>query len=279
MGRKQSANPEGGARGWLRVLRYTAVSLAALAAIALVLAAVSRLDQFLAEDPRFRLAPPAEETGLSPALISAGASHVAPARIAAVFAGDYGRSIYLLPLDERRRSLLAIDWVKDASVSRLWSGRVAVRSVERTPVAFVHLPGTRSGQAGETALIDAEGVLLAMPARGRLTLPVLAGIRREQDPALRRRRGAVALRLLKEASGHAADFSEIDVSDPENVRVIQAVEGRAVALMLGTRNFETRLRNFLNHYPEIHRRLPNAMQFDLRLDDRITAIEEGGRGG
>ncbi len=278
MSRKQTANSEGG-RDWRRVLKYSAFSIGALAAIILALFVISRADQFLAEDPRFRLAPPSEETGLSPALAIEGAVHVTPERIAAVFAGDYGHSLYLLPIEERRSSLLAIDWVKDASVSRLWPDRLAVRIVERTPVAFVHLPGAGGGAAGETALIDAEGVLLAMPERARFTLPVLAGIRREQDPALRRRRVALALRLLQEAAGHAADFSEIDVADPENLRVVQAVEGRAVALMLGNRNFQSRLQNFLNHYPEIQRRLPNAVHFDLRLDDRITAIGEGGRGG
>ena len=49
--------------------------------------------------------------------------------------------------------------------------------------------------------------------------------------------------------------------------------------MLGNRNFLTRLRNFVSHYPEIQKRLPSAVTFDLRLDDRITALREGARGG
>ena len=43
--------------------------------------------------------------------------------------------------------------------------------------------------------------------------------------------------------------------------------------MLGDRNFSTRLTNFLNHYPDIHRKMPQATSFDLRLDDRITGLE------
>ena len=38
-----------------------------------------------------------------------------------------------MPLAERRRRLLAIDWVEDASVSRLWPNRVLVRITERKP--------------------------------------------------------------------------------------------------------------------------------------------------
>jgi hypothetical protein len=43
--------------------------------------------------------------------------------------------------------------------------------------------------------------------------------------------------------------------------------------MLGNQRYLSRLKNFLTNYPEISRRLPNARLFDLRLDDRITAVE------
>jgi hypothetical protein len=51
-----------------------------------------------------------------------------------------------------------------------------------------------------------------------------------------------------------------------------------VRLLLGNQRFLPRLRNFLNHYPEIRRRLPKAAAFDLRLDDRITAAEANHNG-
>jgi hypothetical protein len=48
--------------------------------------------------------------------------------------------------------------------------------------------------------------------------------------------------------------------------------------MLGDRNFSQRLSNFLEHYPDIHRKMPQATAFDLRLDDRITGLEAAGGG-
>jgi CelD/BcsL family acetyltransferase involved in cellulose biosynthesis len=45
--------------------------------------------------------------------------------------------------------------------------------------------------------------------------------------------------------------------------------------MLGNQRYLSRLKNFLANYGEISRRLPNARLFDLRLDDRITAVEGG----
>ncbi len=44
-------------------------------------------------------------------------------------------------LGERRRRLLAVDWVKDASVSRRWPNRVSVNVIERRPVAFAQIAG------------------------------------------------------------------------------------------------------------------------------------------
>jgi hypothetical protein len=47
-------------------------------------------------------------------------------------------------------------------------------------------------------------------------------------------------------------------------------------LLLGDRNFSPRLKNFLEHYPDIHHKMPQAATFDLRLDDRITGLEDTG---
>ncbi len=56
-------------------------------------------------------------------------------KVQRIFAQDSDRSIFPFPLDERRRRLLAIDWVEDASVSRVWPDRLAVRirSASRWP--------------------------------------------------------------------------------------------------------------------------------------------------
>ena len=71
----------------------------------------------------------------------------------------------------------------------------------------------------------------------------------------------------------AKDISEVNASDPGNIRVIAQVDKRTLELILGAENFGRRYRNFINHYPEIKRRSPAAKTFDLRLEDRITAKE------
>ena len=252
----------------IRLLTLSAGLL--LLALALV-AALYQLDRFLASSPPFVLAG-SPEPGADSNLRIEGVVYAPRHRLVRVFAPDFGRSIYLLPLQERRHSLLAVDWVHEATVSRLWPNRVVVRMVERVPVAFVILPPPGGGPA-EAALIDAEGVLLEPPLRARFSVPVLHGISREQTQDLRRQRTALMLALLKEIQPLNAQLSEVDVSDPDNVKITQLIDARLVRLLLGNQRFLPRLKNFLNHYPEVRRRLPRATSFDLRLENTITTME------
>ena len=71
----------------------------------------------------------------------------------------------------------------------------------------------------------------------------------------------------------AKEVSEVDASDPENIRLVAQVDRRVVTLLLGDGNYAQRFQNFLNHYPEIRKGSPQAKVFDLRLDGRITGKE------
>ncbi len=249
-----------------------------IAAAVLALVAFGAVEQFLVSDARFRLAGPAMYGEESPSLRVEGVTHAPRERILRVFQRDFGRSLYLLPAAERRRNLLAIDWVRDASVARIWPNRVAVRIAERVPVAFVQLASPPAG-ASRVALIDEDGVILEPHGPARFRLPVVTGIRRDQSEAARREAVQRMLHLLREVGPLGTRISEIDVGDPDNLKLIEQVDDRALVLLLGNRRFRPRLENFLSHYAEIRKRLPGATTLDLRIDDRIIVVEEaaGGR--
>jgi hypothetical protein len=80
-------------------------------------------------------------------------------------------------------------------------------------------------------------------------------------------------RLMRDLGPMADNVSEVDASDLDDLKITEQAGGGAVTLMLGDRNFSSRLKNFLEHYPDIHRNMPKAASFDLRLDDRITGME------
>ena len=67
--------------------------------------------------------------------------------------------------------------------------------------------------------------------------------------------------------------SEIDVTEPDNLKVTARADNRAVVLLLGDHNYARRFQNFLSHYPKIQERLSNATMLDMRLEDRITVVD------
>lgn len=241
-----------------------AAAVSALILIGLVsLYTVHRFEQFLIRDSRFALNGP---EGDRETLEVSGATHASQRQIEAVFGEDSGKSVYVLPLSDRRNTLRTVDWVKDATIVRLWPNRILVRVEERMPVAFISLSSSKFG------LIDEDGTILP-PAPDRFTLPVLAGVRPADAPSQRRDRVHRMMRLTKELGDNTSKISEIDVSDPDNLKVTQPFDGRMVTLLLGDHNFGTRYSNFLRNFPEIQKRLPGAGTLDLRLEDRITVVE------
>jgi cell division protein FtsQ len=231
-----------------------------------------QLEQFLITDPRFILAAPTDYGQESPGIRIDGVTFASRAQILRVFANDLGRSIYLLPLAERRRTLLRVSWVKDAGIVRLWPNHVVVHITERRPAAFL---GIDSECITRWSLIDSDGVILEPPQRPhQFDLPLLRGVPSGERAAARGMRVRRMQALLRDLGGLSANVSEIDVSDMDDLRITEKMQEHAVKLMLGDHNFHERLQNFLDHYSDIHRRLPDAHAFDLRLDDRITVVQE-----
>ena len=87
---------------------------------------------FLLRDPRFGMECAAGQTTCADLEIR-GAVYTSKQRIQAVFAGDFGQSVFHMPLAERRRHLLAVDWIDTAAVSRVWPNRIVVAITERRP--------------------------------------------------------------------------------------------------------------------------------------------------
>ena len=221
---------------------------------------------FMLHDPRFALNC-GPRAAVCASLEIHGAVHSSLARIQTVFAHDAGKSVFDIPLDERRRHLLAVDWVREASVMRVWPDRIVITVEERVPVAFASLPIGGSARHW-LALIDDQGVLLTLPPRTRFPLPVLSGITEDQSEAERQTRVEAMQHLLADLGPQAKDISEINAAVVEDMRVVTTIDGHAAELWLGDQHYRSRYMNFTSHYREM-RQDSHAAVFDLRLDDRI----------
>lgn len=231
-----------------------------------------RAEDFLIKDDRFRIADADEFAGRSPNLILEGVHYASASQIRHLFAQDFGRSLYLVPLQDRRGQLLEIDWVEDAAVSKIWPDTLKVSIRERQPVAFLRLPPARQDSVARFALVDHDGYILHPRVAAQFTLPVIAGVLESESIAARRARVHRALSMLKEVGPLAAQISEVDVTDPNNLIVADHVGDSVVNLIIGEDNFAERLQNFVANYKEINAKRPGATTLDLRVDGMITAV-------
>ncbi len=268
---KKSSSAASISRSWLSTLGYVVRIGVAGTLLVAGLFGLNRAERYLVRDSRFTFVIP--DFGLeSPSLKLEGVRYASRMQILRVFSPDFGRSVYLLPLAQRLEKLKDIAWVKDASISRIWPNRVYVRIHEREPLAYVHLQGDRSARA---ALMDGDGFILPQPEHARFELPVVTGVRNDDVLPQRRDKIRRLILMMKDIGPLGERVSEADVSDRNNIKVTARAQNHAVVLWLGDQNFAGRLRNFVDHYPDIQRRLPGATTLDLRLDDRITVVGEG----
>lgn len=238
-----------------------------------VILAVNRVERFLYEDPRFTLRPPELGLKLSPDLRVRNLERAQLSAIRGVFRADEGQSVFRIPLEDRRKRIQEIRWVRRASVSRVWPNLIDVRLEERVPLAFVQVSSYRRDQPARVSLIDQDGVLLPVLPGIDYDVPVLTGVREDRPLAERAARVNLMRRFLRELGPLAKPVSEVNVCRVDNIRVVYPVNGRAVTLAMGGELWRPRLERFLRHYPEIEKKMPGVIRLDLRLEDRITADE------
>jgi cell division protein FtsQ len=219
---------------------------------------------FLDHDPHFRIAG-------SSNIQAVGLAEVTRAEILPVFGEDIGRNIFFVPLAERRKQLEQIPWVQQATVMRLLPDQIRVSVVERQPVAFV-----RHGQM--IGLVDANGVLLNMPPglmhQHHYSFPVLTGIDGGDPLPSRKTRVELYMRLMSELDGngqHLSDqISEIDLTDPEDARVLMPEQGTDVLAHFGEDHFLDRYQRYKAHIAEWRQQYPKLAAVDLRYEQQVV---------
>ncbi len=227
------------------------------------------LKTYLDRDARFRI----EGTRN---IEASGLTEVSRSEMLPVFGEDIGRNIFYVPLGERRRQLEQLPWVERATVMRLLPDQIRVSIVERQPVAFALQPN------GLTGLVDADGVLLSMPAammaQRHYTFPVVSGINSSDSLSERRARMAVYQRLLTEldSSGQkiSNQISDVDLSDPEVLRL--RMQDDPTLLVMGQENFLERYQIYKQNISEWRQLHPDLVSVDLRVEQYpVLAMPEG----
>jgi cell division protein FtsQ len=249
------------------------LGVAALTVVGILITSGYIFKTYLERDSRFRI------TG-SGNIQSAGLTEVTRSDVLPVFGEDIGRNVFFVPLEQRRKQLETIPWVEKATVMRLLPDQLRIAVVERQPVAFV-----RHGQ--QIGLVDANGVLLSMSAasmtRHHYSFPVVTGIDPGDPLASRKARMAVYGRLISELDSNgqhiSEQISEIDLTDPEDARILMPEQGRDILAHFGDDQFLARYQRYKAHIGEWRQQYPKLASVDLRYEQQVVLEMTPGAGG
>ena len=232
--------------------------------LGICVAAVAMARNALLHDERFVIQS-------SSAIEFVGNVHATREQLLNVFGADVERNIFYVPLAERRAELEQLPWVAHATVMRLLPNRLRVSVVERTPVAFVR-DGSHIG------LVDASGVLLGMPpgARGdaHYSFPVVTGIVASDPLSTREARMKIFERFTSDLDSGgdkiSQGLSEVDLSNPEDVRALIPTDSTDILVHFGEDHFLERYQKFEEHLPEWRTQYPKLASVDMRYDTQAV---------
>ena len=196
-----------------------------------------------------------------------GTEHVTHAQIMEVMGGDIGRNIFFIPLAEQKLQLEQISWVESASVMRFVPNRLRVEIHERTPVAFVRL-------GSHVSLIDGGGNLMELGSgKHKYSFPVIAGMNPGEALSTRAIRMKSYNELVRQLDSGGAQYSrelsEVDLNDPEDLKVIVADPNGEVLVHLGTGDFLARYKTYVTHIQQWRQQFDKLESVDLRYDGQI----------
>ena len=254
--------------GWGKL----ALAVAVLTALGAVAAAILGVRAFLDHDPRFRI-------DSSASIQTLGNSQLSRGDLLSVFGSDIGRNLFFVPLEKRRVELEQIPWVQRATVMRLLPNQLRVAITERVPIAFVQV-------RGHVELADADGVILSMTpqqmAARHYSFAVVSGINPGDPISVRSARMHLYQRFIGEldATGEhiSAQLSEVDLSDPEDVRATVPANGTDLLLHFGDEDFLARWRNYQAHIAQWEQQYPHLASVDLRYDSEVVLKMAGDPG-
>ena len=194
--------------------------------------------------------------------------NVTHAQVMEVLGGDIGRNIFFIPLADRKAQLERIPWVESASVMRFVPNRLTVEIHDRTPVAFARV-GSR------IMLIDAGGTLMELPGPGKqkYSFPVLVGMNPGEPLSTRGARMKIYNDLVQQldsdGSRYSQALSEVDISDPDDVKVEANDAAGAVLVHLGSADYLNRYRTYVTHIQGWRQQFDKLESVDLRYDKQI----------
>src|SRR5579864_2790361 len=144
--------------------------------------------------------------------------------------------------------------------------RIRIQIQERTPVAFARI-------GSKIVLVDAGGALMDLSTKKKYSFPVIVGMNSGEPLSTRSAQMKIYNQLVREldsTGGHySQDLSEVDLSDPEDVKVLANNSGGEVLVHLGSSNYLDRYKVYVTHVQTWRQQFDKLESVDLRYDRQI----------
>ena len=170
---------------------------------------------------------------------------------------EVGTNVFRVDLEEIRKRVEELDWVRYASVQRVLPDQIIIKVVEREPVGLTRIKG-------EIYQFDSDAKILDPDPAGGPSFPILDGLR-AGDRAGNVKKVETYRSVLQEL-GEAA-LSEIHINDSGDVTVVSASD--PVSINLGVSDFRNRWVRYLQLKPQIQQQYPAAVRVDLRFKNQV----------
>lgn len=243
--------------GLRRLVRWTAKATAVILPIG---AAIALLTWYVTHSRHFALTGP-------DAVILSSNRYVTLVEVESALGAGAEPNLFRLSLDDARRQVETIPWVRSASLRKVYPNRLQVDVTERQPIGFVNLPGGLN-------LVDADGVLLEKPAEGSFDFPVLSGINSSMSLADRKARLALFGQFAQELKAHPNGagwlISEVDLADDGDLKALLVQGHQTILVHFGDKDFGERFETFLALLPQVEKAASAIDSVDLRYRGQVV---------
>ena len=190
-------------------------------------------------------------------LAVSGLKRVEENQIVAKAGFEVGTNIFRLNLEEIRKRVEELPWVRYAMVERVLPDQIMVKVIEREPIGLARI-------RGEIYQFDADGKILDPDPMAGSSFPILDGLQLSRDkdnlPKI-----DIYKKVLDEIGANI--LSEIHINALGEVTVVSSTDRYLVNL--GTADFHSRWLKYLQLKPQIEQRYPLAVRVDLRFKNQV----------
>ncbi len=188
---------------------------------------------------------------------------------------DFPDSILRIDLRQLKSRLEEETWVKHVEIRRVLPSSLIVHVQERIPAVILEMQN-------DLMIADQDGILLGhyAPKFGKLDVPVFRGVLGEDSESYRMHqeenttRIQQAMFMLSELESGSQNYtkgiSEVDISDPENLKIM--LVGDTAEVYLGGENYLERFTTFIlkrDEYEKLKNQYEEFASIDLRFEDQI----------